>query len=149
MLFLEKQAKYQEISKKDILAATFRRRPIVPGSLHAAVLSRPSDAGEVQVATTNSCEFRIGGFLVIRVLALLAFAVHADDFRGKSGYGASAIKRAAATVAFSYLQKSVWHFRVLLHFDFGFRGLSVSPALVCKFSVLFVNSQSETEVNRT
>ena len=131
------------------MAATFRRRPVVLDSLHAAVLSRPADAGEVHVATTNSGEFRIGRFLVVRVLSLFAFAVHADDVHGKSGYGASAIKRAAATVAFSYLQKSVGHFRVLLRFGFGFRGLSVSPALVCKFSVLFVNSQSETEVNRT
>ncbi len=151
MLFSEKQAKYSRNIEEDFetSAATFRRRPVVLGSLHATVLSRPADAWEVQVATTNSCEFRIGRLLVIRVLALFAFAVHADDVHGKSGYDASVFKRAAATVAFFCRKEPIGHFRVLLRFGFGFRGLSVSPALICKFSVLFVNSQSETKVNRT
>ena len=149
MLFSEKQAKCQEISKKDLLAATFRRRPVVLGSLHATVLPRPADAGKVHVATANSGEFRIGSLLVVWVLALLSFAVEAEATGVKSGHDASAVKRPATAVAFFRRQKFVWHFRVLLGFVFGFRRSSVSPALVCKFSVLFVNSQSETEFNRT
>ena len=149
MLFLDKQAKYQEISKKDILAATFRRRPVDKFLLHSSILPRPPDAGEVHVATTNSGEFRIDRLLVVRVLALLAFADHAEDRGVKSAHYPAAFKRPATAVAFRCRQKPIGHFRVLLRFCFGFRGLSVSPALICKFSVLFVNSQSETEVNRT
>jgi len=149
MLFSEKQAKYQEISKKDLLAATFWRRPVVLVSLHATVLSRPADAGEVHVATTNSGEFRIGSLLVVRMLALFAFAVEAEDILIEPAHYPAAIKRPAASCTFRCRQKSVWHFSVLLRLGFGFRGFSVSPALVCKFSVLFVNSQSETEVIRT
>ena len=124
MLFSEKQAKYQEISKKDILAATFRRRPVVPDSLHATVLSRPSDAGEVQVATTNSCEFRIGRLPVVRVLALFSFAVEAEAAGVKSGHDASVFKRAAAAVALRCRQKLIRHF-----FLFSLVFVSVSAGL--------------------
>ena len=116
---------------------------------YPAFFSRPADAGEVHVATTNSGEFRIGRFLVVRMLAFLALAVHAEDVLIEAADYPAAIERAATPVAFFYRQKSVRHFRVLLGLVFGFRGFSVSPALVCKFSVLFMNSQSESEVNRT
>jgi hypothetical protein len=132
MLFSEKQAKYQELSRKDleVSAATFRRRPVVLGLLYATVLSRPADAGEVHVATTNSGEFRIGSLLVVRVLAFFAFAVEAEDILIESAHYPAAIKRPAASCTFRCRQKSVWHFSVLLRFGFGFRGYSVSPVLV-------------------
>ena len=132
MLFSEKQAKCQEISRKDleVSAATFRRRPVVLDSLHAAVLPRPADAGEVHVATTNSGEFRIGSLLVVRVLVLFAFAVEAEAILIESAHYSAAFKRPAASCTFRCREEFVWHFSVLLGLGFGFRGASVPPALV-------------------
>jgi hypothetical protein len=114
MLFSEKQVKYQELSKKDLLAATFRRRPVVPGSLHATVLSRPANAGEVHVATTNSCEFGVGRLLVVRVLALLLLAGEAQDRGVESAHYSAAIKRPAASCTFRCREEFVRHLSVLL-----------------------------------
>ena len=67
---------------------------------YPAVFSRPADAGEVHVATTNSGEFRIGRFLVVRMLAFLALAVHAEDVLIEAADYPAAIERAATSVAF-------------------------------------------------
>ena len=125
MLFSEKQAKCQKISKKDLeaLAATFWRRPVVLGLLYATVLPRPADAGEVHVATTNSGEFRIGSLLVVRMLALFAFAVEAEDILIEPAHYPAAIKRPAASCTFRCREESVWHFL------FSFVWVSVSAGL--------------------
>ena len=149
MLFSEKQAKYSRNIEEIFFGRHLPATACCSCLFHATSLSRPADAGEVHVATTDGGKFRIGCLLVVRVLALLAFAGHAEDRGVKSAHYPAAFKRPAAAVAFRCRQKPIGHFRVLLRFCFGFRGLSVSPALICKFSVLFVNSQSETEVNRT
>ena len=90
---------------------------------YPAFFSRPADAGEVHVATTNSGEFRIGSLLVVRMLALFAFAVEAEDILIEPAHYPAAIKRPAASCTFRCREESVWHFL------FSFVWVSVSAGL--------------------
>ena len=95
------------------VAAVRRRRHAGFLLLHSPVLSGPSDAGEIRVATLDGCEFGICRFLVVGVVAFLFGTLHADAVGVEAGHR-SDFELAAASVAAVLCEEPVGHFFVLL-----------------------------------
>lgn len=94
------------------VAAVRRRRHVGFLLLHSPVLSGPSDAREVSLASIEGCKFSICRFLVVGVVAFFFGTLHVDAVCVEAGHR-SDFELAAASIAAVLCEEPVGHFVLL------------------------------------